>query len=122
MRVYDSQLNIFQCGYTLIELMITIGVISILVAIAIPSYQDYIVKSQVSESFNIAYGLKTSIATNLQQGTCFANGAVVASNIDMSTGKYGIAIITSTMAGLPPCGMYSTALVYPPMSRVKPLR
>lgn len=108
MRLYDNLPTVSQSGFTLIEMMIVIVIIGILAAIAVPSYQNYIIKSQVSESFNIAYGLKTSVATNLQEGTCFANGAMTATNVDTMSGKYGTAIITADTSGLPPCGIQYT--------------
>ena len=100
-----------QLAFTLVELMIIIAVVGMLTAIAIPSYQRYIANTQVSETLNIAYGLKTSIATNLQYGTCFANRSPTASTvkgIDSISGKYGTATITSANAGLPPCGIEYT--------------
>jgi len=48
-----------QKGFTLIELMIVIAIIGILAAIAIPAYQDYTVRAQVSEGLSLADGLKT---------------------------------------------------------------
>lgn len=51
-----------QQGFTLIELMIVIAIIGILAAIAIPAYQDYVVRSQVSEALSLADGSKTAIA------------------------------------------------------------
>ncbi len=108
MQQYYNSSAVNQWGYTLIELMIVIAVIGILAAIAVPYYQDYITKAQVSEAFNMMYGLKTSVATNLQQGTCFANGAMTATHVDILTGKYGTAVITAATSGLPPCGIEYT--------------
>ena len=51
-----------QQGFTLIELMIVIAIIGILAAIAIPAYQDYVIRSQVSEGLSLADGSKTAIA------------------------------------------------------------
>lgn len=60
-----------QKGFTLIELMIVVAIIAILAAIAIPQYQNYITKSQFSESQTIADGLKTPIVEYYNQtGNC----------------------------------------------------
>ena len=51
-----------QQGFTLIELMIVVAIIGILAAIAIPAYQDYTIRSQVSEGLSLAAGSKTAVA------------------------------------------------------------
>jgi type IV pilus assembly protein PilA len=50
-----------QKGFTLIELMIVVAIIGILAAIAIPAYQDYTIRAQVTEGLNLASDLKASI-------------------------------------------------------------
>ncbi len=51
-----------QAGFTLIELMIVVAIIGILAAVALPAYQDYTARSQVTEAANLAGGLKTQVA------------------------------------------------------------
>lgn len=50
-----------QNGFTLIELMIVVAIIGVLAAIAIPAYQDYTIRAQVSEGLHLASGAKSAL-------------------------------------------------------------
>ncbi|MBL8253859.1 MAG: pilin [Candidatus Competibacter sp.] len=80
----------FQKGFTLIELMIVVAIIGILAAIAIPAYQDYTIRSQVTEGLNLAAEAKTAVSEfNSDRGRFPANNtsAGVASAASI-TGNY----------------------------------
>jgi type IV pilus assembly protein PilA len=64
----NIQINHAQKGFTLIELMIVVAIIGILAAIAIPQYQDYIARSQMTRVVGELSSLKTAAETSLMRG------------------------------------------------------
>lgn len=70
----SMKINYAQKGFTLIELMIVVAIIGILAAIAIPQYQDYIARSQVTRVVGEVNALKTNIEDSLQRGAEIIDG------------------------------------------------
>ena len=83
-----------QSGFTLIELMIVVAIIGILAAIAIPQYQDYTARAQVSEAFSLLSGMKAIVLESFVQDEpwIIPTGAV-------TSGKYVASIVAAGSSG-----------------------
>lgn len=94
-----------QKGFTLIELMIVVAIVAILAAIALPAYQDYVVRSRVAEAMTAASAAKILVAENAANGKAFNQGFappaatknLTSLAIDAATGE--ITATTTTAAG-----------------------
>ncbi|HEZ8002272.1 TPA: pilin [Neisseria meningitidis] len=99
-------MNTLQKGFTLIELMIVIAIVGILAAVALPAYQDYTARAQVSEAILLAEGQKSAVTEYyLNHGTWPSDNSAagVASVSTDIKGKYvqsvtvANGVITATM-------------------------
>jgi len=89
-----------QAGFTLIELMIVVAIIGILAAVALPAYQDYTAKAQLTEATTLADGVKKNIELSFpQDNVCPANASAAVGDIGKATDIAGKYVVSVTSAG-----------------------
>jgi type IV pilus assembly protein PilA len=101
MRRYQTASQ--QAGFTLIELMIVVAIIGILAAIAVPVFQDYVVRSKVTEGLNLTGSAKAAVGDYYNNKGSFPTSNNSAS-IPLSTSITGnnVASVTINAAGTGP--------------------
>jgi type IV pilus assembly protein PilA len=91
-----------QKGFTLIELMIVVAIIGILAAVALPAYQDYTIRAQVSEGMSLGSGARTAMAEFYNDRGRFASAQASygLEPADQITGSYVTRVDVEAVPGI----------------------
>lgn len=106
--------KMIQKGFTLIELMIVVAIVGVLAAIALPVYQDYIARSQVSEGIAAAGGTKTALTEYFSSLGDFPTDTRF--DVPANAGRYTESIAVATTGVI--TGTMGTAPAYPVSTRI----
>jgi len=80
----DTQMQKLQQGFTLIELMIVVAIIGILAALAVPAYQDYTIRSKVSEAASLASAVRTAVDVYFSENGTLPGSTVTNTSLGLS--------------------------------------
>lgn len=83
-----------QKGFTLIELMITVAIVGILAAVALPAYQDYTIKAQASEAFSLVASAELAVTESYAQ-----TGTTAGVAYPGAAGKYIATVTVDAVSG-----------------------
>ncbi|MCZ6880716.1 MAG: pilin [Gammaproteobacteria bacterium] len=110
-----------QQGFTLIELMIVVAIIGILAAIAIPAYQDYTIRAQVTEGLNLSAALKASVSEEFADSGLWPANLAALGITNPPSGRYVNNLILTTGTISVTYGNDANAtLVLTPLLTIKP--
>ncbi len=119
-----------QQGFTLIELMIVVAIIGIIVALAVPAYQDYTLRARISEGASLSAATRTAMDVQVSEGYALGAIPVTAASIGLvSSGSYRSkyvqsigytagGLVTVTLSADPSLGTQGSAtIIYSPIQR-----
>jgi type IV pilus assembly protein PilE len=82
-------------GFTLIEMMVTVGIVAILTSIALPSYKNYVIRGHMTDAFNVLASYRISMEQSFQNNNTYGAAPTCAVTVPTTDSYFAFSCLSS---------------------------